>query len=63
MFSEALRSGLYSSADDVIDRALEVLHEQDAWLLANGQVIDAQIRKGLRGTRSRSRQTSFTQTL
>ena len=31
----------------MIDRALEVLHEQDEWLLANRQAIDAQIRKGL----------------
>lgn len=45
--SEALRSGAYSSADDVIDRALEVLHEQDEWLLANRQAIDAHIQKGL----------------
>jgi Arc/MetJ-type ribon-helix-helix transcriptional regulator len=45
--SEALRSGAYSSADDVIDRALDVLHEQDKWLLANRQAIDSKIRKGL----------------
>jgi Arc/MetJ-type ribon-helix-helix transcriptional regulator len=35
--AEALRSGAYHSPDDVIDRALDVLHEQDEWLMANRQ--------------------------
>ena len=45
--AEALRSGAYSSTDDVIDRALEALHQQDEWLLANRQGIDAKIRQGM----------------
>ena len=45
--TEALRTGAYRSPDDVIDRALEVLHEQDEWLTANRQTIDAQIRTGI----------------
>ena len=45
--AEALRSGAYQGPDDVIDRALEVLHEQEEWLAANRQVIDAQIRAGI----------------
>lgn len=45
--AEALRSGAYSSTDDVIDRALEVLHEQDEWLTANRQTIDNKIRTGI----------------
>jgi len=45
--AEALRSGAYSSMDDVIDRALEVLHEQDEWLTANRQANDAKIRTGI----------------
>src|SRR5437660_12901482 len=45
--AEALRSGAYSSSDDVIDRALEVLHEQDEWLLANREANDAKIRTGI----------------
>ena len=45
--AEALRSGAYNSADDVIDRALEVLHEQDEWLTTNRQAIDAKIRTGI----------------
>ncbi len=45
--TEALRSGAYQSPDDVIDRALEVLHERDEWLLANRQFVDAKIRTGI----------------
>ena len=45
--AEVLRSGAYCSPDDVIDRALEVLHEQDEWLTANRQAIDATIRTGI----------------
>lgn len=45
--AEALRSGAYNSADDVIDRALEVLHELDEWLTANRQAIDNKIRTGI----------------
>ncbi len=29
---EALRSGAYQSSDEVIERALELLRERDAWL-------------------------------
>jgi Arc/MetJ-type ribon-helix-helix transcriptional regulator len=45
--AEALRSGAYSSPNDVIDRALEVLHEQDEWIAANRQAIDVTIRTGI----------------
>jgi Arc/MetJ-type ribon-helix-helix transcriptional regulator len=45
--AEALRSGGYSTSDDVIDRALEVLHEQDEWLMANREANDAKIRTGI----------------
>ena len=45
--AEALRSGAYSSTDGVIDRALEVLHEQDEWLTANRQVINDKSRTGM----------------
>jgi putative addiction module CopG family antidote len=44
---EALRSGAYRSPDDVIDRALDVLHEQDEWLMANREAINAKIQKGI----------------
>ena len=44
---EAVRSGAYQSADDVIESALEVLHERDEWLMANRQVVGAKIRRGI----------------
>jgi Arc/MetJ-type ribon-helix-helix transcriptional regulator len=47
LIAEALRSGAYHSKEDVIDRALEVLHERDEWLMATRQGIDAKIRKGI----------------
>ncbi|MBV9442296.1 MAG: hypothetical protein JO217_06350, partial [Acidobacteriaceae bacterium] len=45
--AQAPRSGAYASPDDVIDRAVDVLHEQDGWLIANRQAIDAKIRTGI----------------
>src|ERR1039457_4110870 len=45
--AEALRSGVYQSPDEVIDRALQVLHEQDQWLAAHRQSINARIQKGI----------------
>jgi Arc/MetJ-type ribon-helix-helix transcriptional regulator len=45
--AEAIRSGAYQSPNDVIDRALEVLHERDEWLMANRQTVDGKIRKGI----------------
>jgi Arc/MetJ-type ribon-helix-helix transcriptional regulator len=45
--AEALRSGGYQTPDDVIDRALQVLHEQDQWLRTNRQSINARIQKGI----------------
>ncbi|HEX7363166.1 MAG TPA: hypothetical protein VF283_21970 [Bryobacteraceae bacterium] len=45
--SEALQSGAYRNPGDVIDRALEVLHEQDEFLWANREAIEQQIRRGI----------------
>jgi Arc/MetJ-type ribon-helix-helix transcriptional regulator len=45
--AEAVRSGAYGSPDEVIDRALEVLHEHDEWLTANRHAIDAKIHRGI----------------
>ena len=45
--AEALRSGAYQSPEDVIERALEALHERDEWLWANRQAVDAKTRRGL----------------
>lgn len=45
--SQALQSGAYRTPEDVIDRALEVLHEQDEFLWANREAIEQQIRRGI----------------
>ena len=45
--AEALRTGAYGNPYEVIDRALEVLHEQDEWLAARRQTINAAIREGI----------------
>ncbi len=47
LVSEALRSRAYENANDVNDRALQTLHEQDEWLIANRAAIDERIRKGI----------------
>jgi antitoxin ParD1/3/4 len=47
LVNEALRSGAYQNPNDVIDRALEVLHEQDEWLMASRQIINAKIQRGI----------------
>ena len=44
---EALRSGAYQGPGEVIDRALEILREQDEWLAANRPEIEAKISQGL----------------
>ncbi|HCC57744.1 MAG TPA: type II toxin-antitoxin system ParD family antitoxin [Solibacterales bacterium] len=46
--AEALRSGAYQDPNEVIDRALETLREQDEWLLARREAIDTKIRRGVK---------------
>jgi Arc/MetJ-type ribon-helix-helix transcriptional regulator len=45
--TEALRSGGYHSPQEVIDRALEALHEQDEFLTANREAINTKIHTGI----------------
>ena len=40
LITEALRSGAYNNSDEVIERALELLHRRDAWLSENRSKID-----------------------
>ena len=47
LVADALRSGAYRSKEDVIERALAVLHEQDEWLTVSRSDVDARIRKGI----------------
>ena len=46
--SEALQSGLYQSPTEVIDRALDVLREQEEWLALHREAIDAKINRGIK---------------
>ena len=40
LIAEALRSGAYQNPEEVIQRALELLHDRDAWLAENRGKID-----------------------
>jgi antitoxin ParD1/3/4 len=40
LIAEALRSGGYQHAEEVIQQALELLHRRDAWLAENRAKID-----------------------
>ncbi len=40
LIAEALRSGAYRSADEVIERALALLHEQESWLAESRAKIE-----------------------
>ena len=44
---EAIQSGAYTDSQDVIDQALEMLHERDEWLLANREQIREEIKIGI----------------
>ena len=47
LVSEALRSGVYRTPDEVIGRALEMLKLQDQWLHDNRGAIHEKIARGL----------------
>lgn len=49
LVAEALRSGAYQNFDEVIQRALQLLHDRDAWLLENRSKIDEGYVAALRG--------------
>lgn len=40
LIAEALRSGAYHSPNEVIERALELLREQESWLAENRAKIE-----------------------
>ena len=40
LVADALRSGAYQNSDEVIQRALELLHDRDAWLAENRAKIN-----------------------
>jgi len=45
LIAQALQSGAYQNPDDVIARALEILHSEDAWLLENKDAIHEKIER------------------
>ncbi len=49
LIAEALRSGTYQSPDEVIERALELLRDRDAWLAENRAKIEAGYAAAQRG--------------
>jgi len=49
LIAEALRSGEYQSPDEVIQRALELLHRRDAWLAENRNKIEEGYASAQRG--------------
>jgi putative addiction module CopG family antidote len=42
---QAIRSGAYQNSDEVIGRALEALHSEDAWLNSHKDEIAAKIER------------------
>lgn len=49
LISEALRSGAYESPEEVIERALELLRDRDAWLSENRSRIEVGYAAAQRG--------------
>jgi Arc/MetJ-type ribon-helix-helix transcriptional regulator len=49
LIAEALRSGVYQDSGEVIQRALELLRDRDAWLAENRARIDAGYAAAQRG--------------
>ena len=45
LIAEAMQTGAYQSADEVIDRALEMLHSQDEWLREHRQEVVEKIER------------------
>ena len=45
--AEAIQSGAYHSPEEVIERALEVLRSEDAWLAQNEEAFNRKIERGI----------------
>jgi Arc/MetJ-type ribon-helix-helix transcriptional regulator len=45
LIAEAMRTGAYQTPDDVIARALEMLHSEDEWLLDQKGTLEAKIER------------------
>ena len=45
LVAEAMKTGAYANPEEVIARALEMLHDEGEWLQDNGQLIREKIEK------------------
>ena len=43
LIAEAVQTGAYANSDEVIERALELLHSEDEWLHGNREEIEDKI--------------------
>jgi putative addiction module CopG family antidote len=46
LVEQDVQRGPYQTADEFVERAVVLLHEQESWLAKNASQIDAQIREG-----------------
>ena len=46
LVEQDVQRGPYQSADEFVERAVVLLHEQETWLAENGAEIGAKIREG-----------------
>jgi antitoxin ParD1/3/4 len=47
MITQAIQSGAYQNADQVIERALEVLRSEDEWLIDNKDAINEKLERAM----------------
>jgi len=45
LIAEAIQTGAYENADEVIHRALQMLHSEDEWLHSHAKEISAKIER------------------
>lgn len=45
LIAEAMRTGAYQNAEEVIGRALEMLHSEDEWLHDQKEQVEAKIER------------------
>jgi len=46
MIRQDVERGAYQSVDEFVERAVELLHEEESWLATNGSDIRARIEQG-----------------
>jgi putative addiction module CopG family antidote len=46
LVEQDVQRGPYQTADEFVERAVVLLHEQESWLAGNASQIDGQIREG-----------------